>query len=99
MTDVLRMDYINSLPQPFLVRFCGDKIWWPVNDFEVSTGIMRIDVCGLLQVKSFGEVMEIRDGAHQTHDPDTFYNEDTSAVTCGCGPLCQDVGGGRCRYG
>jgi hypothetical protein len=37
MSDVLRMDYINSLPQPFLVRFCGDKDWWwPVN---VSIGV------------------------------------------------------------
>lgn len=81
MSDVLRMDYINSLPQPFLVRFCGDKLWWPVNDFDVSTGLMRIDVCGLLQVKSFGEVMEIRDGDHQTHDPDTFYNEEDGALS------------------
>lgn len=79
MSDVLRMDYINSLPQPFLARFCGDKSWWPVHDFEVQTGVMRIDVCGLLQVKSFCEVMEIRDGDHQTHDPDSFYNEEASA--------------------
>lgn len=49
MIDVLRMDHINSLPQPFLVRFCGDKDWWwPVHDFEVGTGLMRIDVCGKL---------------------------------------------------
>lgn len=75
MSDVLRMDYINSLPQPFLVRFCGDKIWWPVNDFEVETGMMRIDVCGKLQAMHFGEVMEIRDGDHQAHDPETFYTD------------------------
>lgn len=80
MSGLLRMEYINSLPQPFLVRFCGDTIWWPVNDFEVETGLMRIDVCGKLQVKTFGEVMEIRDGANQSHDPDTFYNEDTVAL-------------------
>lgn len=78
MTDVLRMDHINSLPQPFLVRFCGDKWWWPVNDFEVGTGLMRIDVCGLLQVKSFGEVMEIRDGDGTPHDPDSFYLDSLS---------------------
>lgn len=76
MRDVLRMDWINSLPHPFLARFCGDKTFWPVNDFEVGTGLMRIDVCGKLQVKSFGEVMEIRDGDGQSHDPDTFYNEE-----------------------
>lgn len=75
MSDLLRMDYINSLPHPFLARFCGDKIWWPVNDFEVQTGLMRIDVCGKLQVKHFGEVMEIMDGDHCHHDPDTFYTD------------------------
>lgn len=79
MADRLRMDYINSLPHPFLARFYGDKTWWPVNDFEVGTGLMRIDVCGKLQVKSFGEVMEIRDGDHQSHDPDTFYNEEDNS--------------------
>ncbi|WP_311272207.1 MULTISPECIES: hypothetical protein [unclassified Rhizobium] len=75
MSDLLRMDYINSLPQPFLARFCGDKDFWPVNDFEVGTGLMRIDVCGLLDVKHFGEVMEIKDGNDVTHDPDTFYSD------------------------
>lgn len=79
MADVLRMDHINSLPQPFLARFCGDKTWWPVNDFEVGTGLMRIDVCGKLQVKRFGEVVEILDGDHQSHDPDTFYVEETTS--------------------
>jgi hypothetical protein len=75
MGDVLRMEFINSLPQPFLARFCGDPSWWPVNDFEVGTGLMRIDVCGLLQVKRFSEVMEVRDGDGVSHDPDTFYSE------------------------
>lgn len=73
MADLLRMDHINSLPQPFLARFCGDKTWWPVNDFEVQTGLMRIDVCGKLQVKRFGEVMEVQDGEGCKHDPETFY--------------------------
>lgn len=75
MSDKLRMDYINSLPHPFLARFCGDETWWPVNDFEVETALMRIDVCGKLEVKSFGEVMEIQDGENVTHDPDTFYTD------------------------
>lgn len=78
MGDVLRMEHINSLPQPFTVRFYGDKDWWwPVNDFEVGTGLMRIDVCGKLQVKHFGEVAEIRDGDSQPHDPESFYADFT----------------------
>lgn len=76
MADLLRMDHINSLPQPFLVRFCGDNCWWPVCDFEVETGLMRIDVCGKLQVMQFGDVMEIMDGDHQLHEPESFYNEE-----------------------
>ncbi len=75
MSDLLRMEYINALPQPFIVRFCGDDQWWPVNDFEVGTGMMRIDVCGLLEVKHFSEVMEVKDGDSVTHDPDTFYSD------------------------
>jgi len=77
MTDKLRMDYINSLPQPFLVRLCGDTIWWPVYDLEVETALMRIDVVGKLQAMSFAEVMEIKDGDHQPHDPETFWNEES----------------------
>lgn len=74
--DMLRMDYINSLPQPFLARFFGDRDLWPVYDFEVQTGLMRIDVCGKMQVMRFGEVAEITDGDGVAHDPDTFYVEE-----------------------
>lgn len=76
MIDKLRMDYINSLPQPFFIRFAGDKYWWPVYDFEVQTGLLRIDVCGKLEVKSLGEAMEIKDGTGTIHHPDSFYNEE-----------------------
>jgi hypothetical protein len=69
------MDYINSLPQPFFARFCGGKEWWPVHDFEVETGLMRIDVCGFLQAKYFAEVMEIKDGDLRPHDPGTFWTD------------------------
>ena len=76
MSDILRLDYINSLPQPLLVRFCGDKDWWwPVHDIDVETGLMRIDACGLLQSACFSEVAEIQDCNSVIHDPDTFYAE------------------------
>ena len=76
MRDRLRMDHINSLPQPFLVKFGSRDNWWPVHDFEVQTGMMRIDVCGRLQPKHFSDVTHIRDGDSTDHDPDTFYNEE-----------------------
>lgn len=51
MADLLRMDYINSMPQPFYVRLLGDKeIQWPVESICVETGCARIDVCGMLHV-------------------------------------------------
>lgn len=79
MSGQLRMDHINSLPQPFLVRFCGDDWWWPVHDIEVQAALLRIDVCGKLQAKAFCEVTEIKDADGAAHDPETFwadYNEE-----------------------
>lgn len=77
MSDKLRMDYINSLPQPFLARFCGDKSKWQVHDICVETGLIRIDVCGKLDIKHMGEVMEIWDCDGASHDPDDWYAEGT----------------------
>jgi hypothetical protein len=74
MNDKLKMDAINALPHPLIARFCGGDIW-PVHDIDVETGLMRIDVCGRLQVKEFAEVMEVRDGDGGLHDPDDFYND------------------------
>ena len=74
--DVLRMDYINSLPQPFIGREMGQgEWWWPINDFEVSSGMCRIDVCGLLQVKWVTDFSVIRDGDGFEHDPDSFFTD------------------------
>jgi len=75
MSDLLRMEYINSLPQPFIARFCGGDRW-PVYDIDVETGLMRIDVVGKLQVKHFSDVVELHDADGTIHDADDFYNED-----------------------
>ena len=74
MADILRMDYINSLPQPFIATFCGGDRW-PLYDLDVETGLMRIDVVGKLQVMCIGEVMSFTDGDGVSHDPDTFYSD------------------------
>jgi hypothetical protein len=73
--DLLNMALINSLPQPLFVRECGSKDWWPVHDIEVETGLYRIDVCGLLDVKSIGGAAEFRDANGVVHDSDDFYLE------------------------
>ena len=72
--DKLNMDHINSLPQPFIVRFCGGDEW-PVYDIDVETGLLRIDVCGKLQVKHIGEATVFRDMDGVEHDAETFYSD------------------------
>lgn len=71
--DKLNMEKLNALPGPLMARFCGDTYPWPVYDIDVQTGMMRIDVCGLLDVKHFGDVMELQDGNGDNHDPDQYW--------------------------
>lgn len=73
MADLLRMDYINSLPQPFWARKYGSDWWWPVADIEVETGLYRIDVMGKLDVCHIGDTAQFRDADGVMHDPDTFF--------------------------
>lgn len=58
--DMLDMDYINSLPQP---------LWdngFPVYDICVETGLYRIDVCGLLEVKHIDKCISFKDALGNT---------------------------------
>jgi hypothetical protein len=72
VADILRADYINSLPQPFIARFYGGDEW-PVHDIGVDVGLLRIDVCGLLSVKSFSDVRRFIDDDGVEHDPEDWY--------------------------
>jgi hypothetical protein len=72
--DKLNMALINSLPQPLIVRFCGGDEW-PLHDIDVETGLLRIDVCGKLQVKHIGEATFFRDMDGVEHDAETFYSD------------------------
>ena len=74
--DKLRMDFINSLPQPFIVRFI-DGTEWPLYDIDVETGILRIDVCGKLQIMHIGEAALFRDMDGAEHDAETFYSDNS----------------------
>lgn len=74
MNDLLRMDYINSLPQPFMVKLCGGDEW-PVYDIDVGTGLFRIDVVGKLQICDIGEALEFIDMDGVRHDSDSFYSD------------------------
>jgi hypothetical protein len=72
MTDLLGMDRINSLPQPFTAHFYGGGVW-PVIDIDVLHGFLRIDVVGLLEVKHISDVHTFIDANGESHDADSFY--------------------------
>lgn len=58
--DRLDIDYINSLPQ----------LWvdgWPVYDIDVETGLFRIDVCGLLEVRHIDRYIAMSDSTGKRH--------------------------------
>lgn len=74
MSDLLDMDRLNSLPQPLWVN--SSATWWPVHDIDVETGLLRIDVCGMLDVLHFGGITGLRDAHGNEHDPDDFYLDD-----------------------
>ena len=74
MNDELNMDYINSLPQPFIATILGGQEF-PVYDICVDIGVVRIDVCGLLQRVCMGEIRSIKDANGVVHDPETFYSD------------------------
>ena len=70
--DKLKMDHVNSLPQPFMGVFIGGDEW-PIEDIDVQTGLLRIDVCGKLQVKHIGDVKHFVDADGGIHDSESFY--------------------------
>ena len=76
MTDLLRLDFINSLPQPLWIKQWGEKeFMWPVQDICVESGIIRVDVCGLLQAIQIGDVKEFKDDAGNIYDSEVFYTD------------------------
>lgn len=74
MADLLNMERINQLPQPFVTRLLGDKEFlYEIESIDVQTGLLRINVCGLLQVSHISEISSFRDAQGKEHDPETFY--------------------------
>ena len=75
MSDLLRMNYINALPQPLFIRLWGDKITWPLDLICVETGLLKFEVYGLLQNGHIRDVAEFidQDGIH--HESEQFYSD------------------------
>ena len=71
--DLLNMEFINSLPQPFIAIEYDEKWQWPIQDICVQSGIMRIDVCGLLQPVELLDYKFIQDANGNKHNPEDFY--------------------------
>jgi hypothetical protein len=74
MADILKFDVINSMPRPIIATFYGGDEW-EVESIEVQTGLMRIFVCGLLQVMHFGDVKSLKDGDGIIYISDDIYHD------------------------
>lgn len=72
MNDILDNNHINSLPQPFTAHFYGGSAW-PVIDIDVQTGLLRIDVVGLPDIKHISDVDAFVDAEGESHDAASFY--------------------------
>lgn len=75
MSDILRLDYINSLPQPFLAELLGDKEGYGAEVILicVETGLMQLNICGRIDRCHISDVSTFVDMAGVRHDPDSFW--------------------------
>lgn len=81
MSDLLNMEAINSLPHPLVGVFYGkDTDTWMIHDIDVETGVIRIDVHGPLDVRSFCELTAIIDADSNNHDPEKFWSDYESEI-------------------
>lgn len=72
MNDLLNFDYINSLPQPFSATLVGDDDW-PVIDICVKSGIVRLDICGAVDIMDISDVVCFTDSLGSIHYAETFF--------------------------
>lgn len=71
MADLLDMAYINSLPQPLWAGTWGHN--WPVYDICVQTGLMRLDVCGKLDITHIDKHITVKDATGKVHYTGDLY--------------------------
>lgn len=74
-TDLLNGGKINALQYPLSVVFYGDTYQWPLYDICIETGLLRINVSGLLDVIEIGDIKAIVDGNGVHHDIDIFFTD------------------------
>lgn len=75
--DLLDLDYINSLPQPFIgITLRGMR--WTIHDIEVETGLVRIDVHGMLDFLTISDFRGFIDANGIEHSSDSFFVDATA---------------------
>lgn len=77
MSDILDYDWINSLGQLYANVM---ETWWPVHDIEVQTGLMRIDVCGKLDVMDLHDARRFKNDDGEEFEVDDFYLDSERAT-------------------
>lgn len=84
MTDKLIAEKINKLERPITVVFAGGAEW-ELSDIDVETGLLRIFVSGLLEVREVGEVIALMGGTGTLTPIECFFADyDIYADRC-CG--------------
>lgn len=78
MADLLREDFINSLPQPLYVKLWSS--YWPLVEVCVETGLGKIDVCGMYDNIEFGRVTSLRDANWNEVDLEECYVQEGEDV-------------------
>lgn len=72
--DVICIEKFNSLSSPVTASMYGGGEYW-IETLDVQTGLMRLDVCGQIDLSSFGLVKSLIDADGISHDPDDFWVE------------------------
>ena len=73
--DLINMEKFNALPGLVIARlFSGDE--WCIESLCVQSSVMRLDVCGQIDISAFSLVAVLIDGDGNEHNPDDFWIED-----------------------
>lgn len=71
MTDTLNEAKLQGIGSGYLV----DE-HYPIVDIDIETGLYRIDVHGMLEVRHWSTLITLKTVDGETLDPDDFYNEE-----------------------
>ena len=70
--DILSMEKFSALPHPIVGKMMGGGEW-EIETVCILTGIMRLNVCGKIDLEDFSMVKTIVDANGDEHDPDDFW--------------------------